>query len=724
MTAERTLTPEIGPRSRTPTLPPIPSDYDRLEPLYQIQTVLAQTIGIEQACDAVLAIVTRVLRVRTAILLDMTKELQRAMVWAAAGIASTEIDNAREHARQTYGYLARGVTASMNAVSRGAVLPTGVAEKTLPARRFVTLPLVVHGQVFGVFQLEEATAFDERDLMFVNVVVNQLAVAFDRHHVQVELAGSRAEVERANGHLRDLQAISEAALQGETLDEALVAVLDAMRSIFATDAAAVLLVSADGKTLRRRASIGLHDGDDLEIRVGTGAVGRIAANGTEMFFDDLEDIDGVRLRANAIRSLLGAPMRARQRPVGVVYVASRKHRGFTSEELHLLELVADRLGTIIENARLYEQALAAIRSRDVVMGVVSHDLRNPLSAIQMCAELLPADDPQIVKLLAIIKSSVDVMVRLIADLRDVGSIEAEHLSIRTQPEHADLMIREAIEGVRDTAAKKAVEIAAGSATRDLVVQCDRIRVIQVLTNLMSNAIKFTPRGGSIAITMSEAPGFARFSVADTGCGIPEVDLPFVFDRYWQAEGTAHLGTGLGLTIAKGIVETHGGTMAVESDVGRGTTFSFTVPLARASVGAASDAARDRVASPHAPTGGTGYRVLVVDDEPNARSALAALLEDDGFIVETAADGLRALPKVREFAPDIMLVDVEMPGLRGDDFVRRVRADLAELPVILMTGHGEHVVAGAKMELRTSYITKPLDIDELISAIHRELHKEP
>lgn len=113
-------------------------------------------------------------------------------------------------------------------------------------------------------------------------------------------------------------------------------------------------------------------------------------------------------------------------------------------------------------------------------------------------------------------------------------------------------------------------------------------------------------------------------------------------------------------------------------------------------------------------------MLVVDDEPNALSALASLLEDKGFIVEVAADGLAALPKVREFAPDILVVDVEMPGLKGDGLVRKVREDHAQLPVILMTGHGEQVVATARMELDAAYIGKPFGIDELVSAIRDAL----
>lgn len=577
MTAERV--PDPVPPGRTATLPPIPAEYARLEPLYEIQTVLAQMTSIVQACDALLAIVTRVLQARTAVLLD-GQELQRVLLWAAAGIAPTVLEEAREHASKTLGYLTGGEIASASVVSRAAVLPGGAAAATVP-RHFVTLPLVAHGRVIGVFQLEGAVAFDEADLLFINVVVNQLAVALDRYHVQRALEASRAEVERANRRLRDLQAIAEAALEGATFDESLSAVLRALRSVFATDVAAVLLASTDGKTLRRRMSIGLIDDSEDERSVGSSAAGRIAAGGTARAFDDLDTLEGVSpLRENRIRSLLGAPMHARNRLIGVVYVASRDRRKFADDERQLLELAADRIGTIVENANLYEHALAAIRSRDAVLSIVSHDLRNPLSTVQMSIELLPADDPELTRPVSIIKRSVDVMVRLVSDLRDVASIEAGHLAMTIRAEDSRSLVHDAVEGVQAAAAKKSVRIDVRLPERELVLDCDRIRITQVLTNLLTNAIKFTPAEGSITISLVAADDHARFSVADSGSGIAEAELPPVFDRYWQAKATAHLGTGLGLTIAKGIVEAHGGTISVASRIDHGTTFSFTVPLAR------------------------------------------------------------------------------------------------------------------------------------------------
>jgi signal transduction histidine kinase len=721
VTAARVSHSEVV-RSRTTTVPPMPTNYDRLELLYEVQTVLAQGNGIEQACESLLPIVTRALRVRTAVLLDVSGDLLRAYTWAAP-VSSDELEEARDHARDALGDLLPGGIASASMVSRAALLPGGTAGQVVLPRHFITLPLsLVHGPVFGVFQLEGANAFDEHDLLFINAVTNQLAVALDRHRTKQDLEASGRKLEQANRRLMDLQSLSKAALEGATLDETLSAVLRAIGPMFETDVAAVLLTRADKKKLRIHANVGLTDAGDEEISVGSGAVGRIAAAGTAMMFDDLDGLDGVSqtLRSNQIRSLLGSPMRARKRVIGVVYVASRERRAFSYDEMQFLELVAERIGTIIDNATLYDDALAAIRSRDAVMGVVSHDLRNPLSSIQMCTELFATDDPQLTKPVSIIKRSVDVMTRLISDLRDVGSIEAGHLSIQIAAEDARALARDAIDGVRDMAAAKRVRLEARLPADELPLDCDRVRILQVLTNLLSNAIKFTPQGGSVTISLAKAsPGHARFSVEDTGTGIPEGDLPHVFDRYWQAKATAHLGTGLGLAIAKGVVEAHSGTLSVDSRVGHGTTFAFALPTTQLSRrdGSNETNARPIVAAK------TGARVLIVDDEANALAALASLLEDEGFVVETAPDGLRALPKVRAFVPEILIVDVEMPGLKGPDLVGKVREDFPAIPVILMTGHGDRDIATAQQELRARYIGKPIEIDELVSLIHRELDKE-
>ncbi len=697
-----------APLPRNAALPPIPLDYDRLEPLYEIQSVLAGCADIEDACEAFLPIITRVLAVRTVVLIDTAQGAHREFSWSA-GLPVTELEEAQDYAWRALSYLAPDDRRSPDRVRRTSLLANGVRTQTSP-RNFVALPFVLSGRTFGVFQIEGATTYNERDLLFINVLVNQVAVAVDRHHVSRALETARADAERASRRLRELQAISDVALRA-TLDDSLATVADSLRSMFDTDAAAILLASKDGQTLRCR-SLDRLDGTALEVPVGVGVLGQIAAGTTALRFDQVDELAKSALVSSGACALLGAPMHVRGHLTGVVYVASHKRRDFTDDELQLVHMVAERIGIIIDNASLYEQALAAIRSRDVVIGFVSHDLTNPLSTIALCTDLIETNEPSIIERVAIIKRSIDVMVRLISDLRDVGNIEAGRLSIRTRPESATSLVGQAIEGISSLAIEKSLQVTV-HISDDRVLECDRTRVVQVLTNLLSNAVKFTPRGGAITLSMTEHEGKARISVQDTGPGIAPAEVALVFDRYRQANAPAHLGTGLGLAIAKGIVDAHGGTISVESRVGHGSTFSFTLDHA-------TNEPPDLQSSQPSPSVTTGARVLVVDDDLNALDALASLLELEGFRVTTAANGVAALLEVHDFAPDVLVVDIEMPELKGDDLARKIRIKLPHLPVILMSGHGAQLVSASQLELGASYVAKPLDIDELVSAIHRAL----
>ena len=182
-----------------------------------------------------------------------------------------------------------------------------------------------------------------------------------------------------------------------------------------------------------------------------------------------------------------------------------------------------------------------------------------------------------------IERSVNRMHRLLGDLLDIASIEAGHLSVEVQRCSVTALVSEAIELSGVPAAKKQLQLERVLPSKELQIECDRDRVLQVFGNLVGNAIKFTPSGGSIRVAVESRGEEALFSVADSGPGIAPEELAHVFDRFWQAKKTARLGTGLGLTIAKALVEAHGGRIWVESTLGKGATFFFTMPAVRASV---------------------------------------------------------------------------------------------------------------------------------------------
>jgi signal transduction histidine kinase len=264
--------------------------------------------------------------------------------------------------------------------------------------------------------------------------------------------------------------------------------------------------------------------------------------------------------------------------------AERMRRQILAQHERLKHEVAQREAIAIDNAQLYEQAQRAIRARDDVLAAVSHDLKNPLNTILMATTLLASANPNEEpaarkKVVEVIERSVHRMNRLLGDLLDIASIEAGHVAVETQRYQVSPLISEVVELHSDAASQKQLKLQEVLPAEALEVKCDRGRVFQVLGNLIGNAIKFTPKGGSIKVA-AEARGEATlFSVADSGPGIAPDEVSHVFDRFWQARKTARLGTGLGLTIAKALVEAQSGRIWAESTLGRGATFFFTIPLA-------------------------------------------------------------------------------------------------------------------------------------------------
>jgi signal transduction histidine kinase len=264
-----------------------------------------------------------------------------------------------------------------------------------------------------------------------------------------------------------------------------------------------------------------------------------------------------------------------------VLIRSTDPRPYTSEDLSFAERVVLRAALAIENARLYDAAQHAVRARDEVLEVVAHDLRNPLSAILLQASRLTrvggeAEHRSRAPVDGIMRAATR-MNRLIEDLLDVVRLEAGGLSIDATRVSASRAVSDSVEAHEPLAASASLELRV-DVTQDLPdVWADRERLLQIFENLIGNAVKFTPPGGRITVGASERNDDVLFWVADTGTGMADDDLASVFDRFWQARRGERHGAGLGLAIAKGLVEAHGGRMWGESALGRGTTFFFTIP---------------------------------------------------------------------------------------------------------------------------------------------------
>jgi PAS domain S-box-containing protein len=291
------------------------------------------------------------------------------------------------------------------------------------------------------------------------------------------------------------------------------------------------------------------------------------------------------LRRLEPRSLLVVPLVARGRTLGAFGLFSaRPDRTYGPDDRLLAVELARRAALAVDNARLYHQAREAVAARDEVLSIVSHDLGNPLSAVRVSARvldrLLDAGDVEGARVhLEGVRGAAVQMERLIRDLLEIRRLETGKLRLVRRPEPVEQLVQEAARSFRDVAQEQGVALR----TRleegvPALLRVDADRVQQIISNLLGNALKFTPPGGSITLTAAPGDGGVVFSVRDTGPGIPPEHLPHVFDRFWQASQQGSHGMGLGLAIAKGLAEAHHGTVAVASDVGQGSTFSFTLPV--------------------------------------------------------------------------------------------------------------------------------------------------
>jgi signal transduction histidine kinase len=292
------------------------------------------------------------------------------------------------------------------------------------------------------------------------------------------------------------------------------------------------------------------------------------------------------------RSIVAVPIQANREIHGSLMIAYTEDRRYDLPDLDLAIEIARRAALTIENARLFDQAQQATRARDELLAVVAHDLRNPLSTVKMGATMLLEEATTDLQRRSaeLVGRAADRMHRLIEDLLDATRIQSGKLSIEPVPHSASAIIAEAVAMLTPLAGSRNVVLSAEINRNQPLVMLDPTRILQVLSNLLGNAIKFTPEGGRVRVGCEVVGEELKLSVTDTGPGIPPDQISHIFGRLWQAHAGDRRGIGLGLSIVQGIVEAHGGRVWVESEVGSGTTFHFTLPLARVEADLPTEAA--------------------------------------------------------------------------------------------------------------------------------------
>ncbi len=575
------------------------------------------------------------------------------------------------------------------------------------------------------------------------------AAAAQRAQAEAELresqARSRRMADEADARRREAEAIAQLArtINGSLdFDAVLQAVANTAKELLACEVARIALWDESREAMVYRYTVGTRYTDYRNVRLypGKGLVGTVIATGeparTDDVFDDPRSNPDyfVLARADGIVSGMAVPIRVRSRVEGVIYFAHRTRRPFSDQDELIAMRVADHAGVALQNADLYRReqraradAETANRSKDEFLAILSHELRTPLQSMVGWVRLLrrgSLDGAAAARALETIDRNAQAQARIIGDLLDISRIIAGKLRIDLRPLNLVAVINTAVESARPEATAKSIRLETSVDGAPAEVQGDPERLQQVLANLLSNALKFTPAGGSVEIRLERDHDRARIAVRDTGPGIPADLLPYVFDRFRQADSTetrAHGGLGLGLAIVRHLVELHRGTVRAESGGdAQGATLIVELPLS-----AGARAAERRWASPAEPTADddaslAGLRVVVVDDDADTRAMLTTALRDHGADVCAVASAADAMVALAETPAQVLVSDISMPGEDGYSLIRTLRARGEALPALALTAlaraeDGERALAAGFQRC----LAKPVDPAEL-AAIVREL----
>ncbi|NHC34734.1 PAS domain S-box protein [Scytonema millei] len=498
------------------------------------------------------------------------------------------------------------------------------------------------------------------------------------------------------------------------------------------------------------------------LEFGQGICGLVAQECQQIVVNNVQQStlpNAYIVRSLSITAYVSQPLIVRGRLLGTLSFASSTRTSFTSEEIALMKAATDQIAVAIERAHLIDslqqqaqQLIQTNRLKDEFLAVLSHELRSPLNPILGWVKLLQTrkfDEIKTAEALATIERNAQLQVQLIEDLLDISRFMRGKIAFTAAPVSLAYVISSALETVRLAAEAKNIQLQVMLASPTLQVFGDVTRLQQVVWNLLSNGIKFTPHGGRVEISLKEvgsreqgaegrelrekkhvplsfptpdSPKFAQIQVTDTGKGISPEFLPYVFEYFRQEDGSTTRkfgGLGLGLAIAKQIVEMHGGTISADSQgEGRGTTCTVQIPLMQ-NPRILSDAIAEPASQIINSISLANVRVLLVDDDADTCKFLSTVLEENDAIVTTATSAAEALQILERSRPDLLLSDIGMPETDGYELIRTIRSSssVPAIPAIALTAYAQDVdreraiAAGFQR-----HFAKPLDVEAVISSI--------
>jgi signal transduction histidine kinase/FixJ family two-component response regulator len=601
------------------------------------------------------------------------------------------------------------------------------------------LPLLARGTVLGVLEVE-ARSLTRDDLALLEILCHRAAAALDRTHLLRATEEALWAAELQAEYAKRLQSVTCALSEALTTHQMGAIVVRQAIDAMGGHVAGVVQVSEDGATLRTVAGAGTEQAamgsyalsDPLPVTLAF-------RERRELFFESAADwtsaypgvddglLEGVFALACLPLTVAGGST------IGVLFLGFAHPHRFLDVERALLRTLAQQLAQVLDRARLFESEhrtrLAAEelnRAKDEFLGVVSHELRTPLTAILGWARVLRdvrSDAEKRELALGAIERNGLAQKRIIEDLLDESRIVTGKLRLELHATDFTEVVRAAIDVVRPAAEAKGVDLRVHIG-RVPMVAGDAERLQQIAWNLLSNAIRFTPRGRSVAVDVERVGTDVCLVVSDEGMGIAASFLPFVFDRFRQGDGSAtrrHGGLGLGLAIVRHLVELHGGSVSAQSDgPERGAVFTVRLPVPTVAP-IAHPTAASRPTRPDEPHGGQAVplhdlRVLLVEDDSDTRGAFVELLHSYHAVVRSVDSADAAVQVLDEFNPDVLLSDIGLPGEDGFALLARVRSlssPNANVPAVALTAFaGESDIRRAHDAGFFAHLAKPVDARKL------------
>jgi PAS domain S-box-containing protein len=728
----------------------------RLDAQLQVARILAASVSMSDAAPALLQALCESLGWEMGQMwgVDRPAEALRWLAaWRAQSVPAAELEEASRDRSFVRG---NGFPGCVWATEKSEWVSDIAADTNLPRgplavkagfRSAFGFPIMVDREVSGVLEFfsSEMQPPDASIQEMMSSIGNQIGQFVERKRAEEERAQTydseqraRHEVETAIDRMRQVQSVTDVALAHLSLDELLDELLARVREAMNVDTVAILLLEPEGDVLRAWAAKGLEEEVELGVRIplGVGFAGKVAATKGPVRIDEIETADVLNplLRQKGVRSLLGVPLLVEGRVIGVMHTGRFSRDQFTEDDTRLLQLVADRIALAIDNARLFEEerrarreAEAASRAKDEFLTTISHELRTPLTPIigwihMIRNGILP--DKETVHGLSVIEKNAHALKGLINDLLDMSAILSGKMRMEELPVPLEQVVLEAVETVRPLAATRNIDIVVTFHDwQNEIVSGDRARLVQVFWNLLNNAEKFSSPDGRIEVDVEANELEAIVRIQDAGQGIAPDFLPFVFERFRQADGSKtrlHGGLGLGLALVKSLVEAHHGTVTAESEgTGHGSRFTVRLPRHRTQIETVShQPERVHLQLQHA-------HLMIVEDDPDTLEMLRATLEARGFRVTACESAVQTLEVASANQVDLIISDIGMPEMDGFQMIRQLRevAGYQDIPAIALSGYASEKDAEAALAAGfNAHVSKPVDPRELVIMVNGLLKK--